>query len=174
MAPTVILIGFMGAGKSTVGGRLFRELGWDFIDADRVVEKEMGMDIPRAFAEKGEDGFRREEERVTLSLLDQTALNTGGTVIALGGGAVTIRSVTERLQEEPLVFFLDVDLDTAYERSRDTSRPLAEDAEKFRSIFADRQRLYRDAATYVIDTRGREAGQVAGEIVRILREGGHA
>lgn len=170
MAVTVILIGFMGAGKTAVGKKLSNELGFSFMDADFAVEKEMGMTIAEAFEQKGEGGFRKAEAAVTLKLLDEAATVRGGSVISLGGGAVTIEPVFERLKREPLVIFLDEDADAAFSRAHNGARPLAANRQKFRLLFYERKNLYQGAARFIVDTRGKGIDEVVAEIQGLLKQ----
>lgn len=170
MAPAVIIIGFMGSGKTVVGSRLAASLEWDFIDTDREVERRMGMSIPQAFVDRGEEFFRRHEQEVILGLLDDAPGREKGMVMSLGGGAVTISAVQERLEQEPLVFLLDEDVDTAFSRARGGSRPLARDRSSFRALFDERSYIYRLTAGFVVDTRGKDADSVTLELAELVRE----
>ncbi len=167
MAPTVILIGFMGSGKSAVGRRLARRLGWQFIDTDSLVEDRAGRTIAQLFDSDGEDAFRKlEQEAVIKSIGGQ---DSGvGRVVSLGGGAVTSRTVASRLEKEPLVFFLDIDLETAYRRACGGARPLARDRAVFNRLFSEREKSYMRLARFIVDTRGKSADQLAGEINSLL------
>jgi shikimate kinase len=174
LAPTLILIGFMGSGKTAVGNYLARGLGWDFFDADPMVEEQAGASIAEIFKQEGEAAFRRAEEGVVLGLLDEADVSSEGTVVSLGGGAVTIPAVAERLRCEPLVFLLDEDVNRAYARARRSSRPLARDADEFRRLYAQREKLYLELARYVVDTKENDVKTVADEIVMVLRRLGVA
>ena len=160
----------MGSGKTVVGKLLAGRLGWEFFDADQLVEEYMGMSIAEIFEEHGEPGFRKAEEAVVLGLLDQASQSAKGTVISLGGGAVTVSALYQRLMREPLVVFLDEDIETAFRRSRGGKRPLAVERESFGSLFAGRESLYRSIAKYIVDTRGLEAQQAADYIVALIHE----
>ncbi|MBE0428367.1 MAG: shikimate kinase [Thermoleophilia bacterium] len=170
MAPSLILIGFMGSGKTAVGKRVARELGWKFIDTDAVVEQKKGKSISEIFAAEGETGFRRAEAAAVLSLLEEAATACGGEVISLGGGAVTIPEVLKRLRDEPLVVFLDQDVEEAFARSQDGRRPLALNRERFGELYAERENFYRTASGYAVDVRGRTVAEIAREIAGIIRE----
>ena len=170
MADGLILTGFMGSGKTAVGKRLAGKLDWDFFDADPLVEEHMGMSIREIFEIHGEPGFRKAEEAVVLGLLEEAASSKRGAVISLGGGAVTIPAVYERLLRESLVVLLDEDVETAYQRARGGKRPLAEDWENFRSLYTQRDSIYRSVAKYIVDTRGLDADAVADRIVELIHE----
>ena len=171
MAPTVILIGFMGTGKSAVGSCLARGLGWNFFDADIQIEKRMGMPVAEVFEKHGEETFRTAEAAVVTGLLDEAASSREGTVISLGGGAVTAPETARRLRREPLVVLLDEDLETAFKRAGGGARPLAGDLGSFRRLFEERQELYRQLAGHVIDTRGKEISEVSDAVVGIIKGG---
>jgi shikimate kinase/3-dehydroquinate synthase len=133
------LIGFMGAGKSTLGARVAERLGRPFRDVDVEVERAHGP-IWDIFAEQGEAAFRAlEAEFVLATCGERTAA-----VVALGGGAVETHGLLDRL--DVFVVHLDVDVDEAWRRVRGSRRPLARDEAGFRSRYAAREPLYRDAA----------------------------
>lgn len=160
----------MGSGKTAVGSRLSRRLGWDFFDADPLVEEHMGMPIHEIFEIHGEPGFRKAEEAVVGSLLDEASRSESGAVVSLGGGAVTIPALYERLMKEPLVVLLDEDVDMAYKRAGGSKRPLARDIDQFRNLYAERESIYRSVAKYIVDTRGMDLDQVVDRIVELVHE----
>jgi len=171
LADYLILTGFMGSGKTAVGRRLAGELGWDFFDADQLIEERAGMPIVEIFEAQGEAGFRRIEEEVVLGLLDRGQESSRGSVISLGGGAVTIPIIYERLLTEALVILLDVDVEAAFGRARDGRRPLAADRDEFEQLYRERETLYRGVAKGIIDTRGLGVDQVAGKIIEFMWSG---
>jgi shikimate kinase / 3-dehydroquinate synthase len=144
----IALIGFMGAGKSTIGREVAELVQRPFVDLDRVIEERHGR-IPQIFEERGEDEFRRlEEQSLAEALAGPTA------VIALGGGAVLSPLNRERLRARAFTVFLDVDVVTAWERSRGSDRPLAQREEEFRQLYASRLAVYHelgDAVAHDVD-----------------------
>lgn len=170
MAQAVILIGFMGSGKTAAGRELARLLDWDFIDADEVVVERMGISIPEAFSTRGEGYFRGVEEEEVLDLLTGADRAEGGLVLSLGGGAVTSKRVRELLKQQRLVVLLDTDIDTAFERAGGGSRPLARERSAFRELYQERSYLYRQAARFSVDTGNKDPKAVASEIAAIVRE----
>lgn len=162
LSPKIVLVGFMGAGKTTVGQLLAERLGMAFIDADEAVVDREGRDIPAIFAADGEAGFRAAEAATIADLL------TGfPAVIALGGGALTTRSVVEGLRGH-LVLLLDVPLETALARvGDDAGRPMLARAD-LAELFAERQRAYRAAATAVI-AADQTPEEVVATAVRVVR-----
>jgi shikimate kinase/3-dehydroquinate synthase len=129
------LIGFMGAGKSKLGRELARLTHRPFVDTDREIEKHHGP-ITELF-ERGEPAFRRIEEQVVAE-----ALAGPMAVIALGGGAVLSEATRKRLRRTAFVAWVTVDVDTAWSRVRNSGRPLAQDRERFRRLFEEREVLY--------------------------------
>jgi shikimate kinase / 3-dehydroquinate synthase len=131
---TLVLIGFMGAGKSTAARALAGA------DSDALVEAELGTTIEAFFDREGEAAFREVEERVVCELLDRAP-----EVVALGGGAVLSERVREALREHTVVL-LEIDADRAWQRASGRGRPLARDREAFERRFAERLPLYESVA----------------------------
>ena len=145
----VVLAGFMGSGKSTVGPLLAERLGWRFVDADDVIVAETGMAIAEFFARHGETSFR-ERERETIARL----AGEDGLVLALGGGAIEDASTRELLLHGPgtLLVHLEVTLETARERCGGTehTRPVLADAARLAARYEKRLPLYREAHVTVL------------------------
>ena len=141
----VVCIGFMGAGKSTAARSLAEALGSTPIDVDSVIEERLGKPIERVFAEDGEAAFRAAEEQTTLELLSKPQPR----VLALGGGAIGHESVREALKDH-LVIWLDVALELAWARCRDSDRPLARDREQFETLYHRREPVYAALADAVV------------------------
>jgi shikimate kinase/3-dehydroquinate synthase len=133
------LIGFMGAGKSTLGRQVAEAIARPFVDTDEEIERLHGP-IPALF-ERGEPEFRRLEEQVVAE-----ALAGPDAVIALGGGAVLSEKTRERLAARAFTVWIDVDPDTAWSRVAGSDRPLARNEDEFQRLFAERQRIYAAAA----------------------------
>jgi shikimate kinase/3-dehydroquinate synthase len=131
------LIGFMGAGKTTLGAALAGELARPFLDLDAEVERAAGTSIDRIFAEQGEPAFRALEERLTLEALARP----GTSVLALGGGAVKSERVRVALARSALTLLVEVEVEQAWERVSG-----GQDREGFRKLFRERQHLYAAAA----------------------------
>jgi shikimate kinase / 3-dehydroquinate synthase len=148
----IALIGFMGAGKTTVGALAAAQIGRRFIDLDREIERSLQRTIPEVFREEGEAGFRVIEAERTL----ETLWRERPAVISLGGGAVETPAIRKALREHALTVLLDVEVDEAWERVRASARPLAEDAEQFQALYERRQALYDKAA----DARARNVDDV--------------
>jgi 3-dehydroquinate synthetase len=136
------LIGFMGAGKTTIGSRVAELTSRPFIDLDAVIEQRHGP-IPELF-ERGEAEFRRLEEDALAGVL-----SFRDAVIALGGGAVLSPVNRARLRNRAFTVHLEVDVATAWERVRGSDRPLARDEANFRELFETRGPVYAEAADAV-------------------------
>jgi shikimate kinase/3-dehydroquinate synthase len=138
----VALVGFMGAGKSTLGPQLAERIGRPFLSVDDLVERRVGQSIPELFAEGGEAAFREVEEETALELL-------GGfrpAVVELGGGALGSPATRAALSESAFVLQLDVTSDEAWSRVKGSDRPLARDPDRFLALHAERAASYRTVA----------------------------
>jgi shikimate kinase/3-dehydroquinate synthase len=149
----VVIVGFMGAGKSTAARSAAEALGEDdrqtqVVDVDDELERREGRSIPEIFTQDGEPAFRAIEERLILELLDG-ARHGGARVLALGGGALGSAAVREALRRH-LVVWIDVDADTAWARCQGTGRPLAADAGAFSALHAAREPVYAAAADVIV------------------------
>jgi len=142
----IVLVGFMGAGKSTVGALLAQHLRWQFLDADRVLEERVGASIAEIFAKDGEAAFRSLESQVIRDLLSRSCL-----VLALGGGAVETQTVREALlnTQETCVIFLEAPLEVMIARCEHQPgadvRPVLNDRGQLRRRFDSRLPHYRNA-----------------------------
>ena len=152
-APNLILVGPMGAGKTSLGKRLARRLGLEFVDADARLEAAAGTSVATIFELEGEAGFRQREERMLDDLLHGQSQ-----VIATGGGAVLSPASRERMSQRGFVVYVRVGLDHQLERlARDHTRPLlanGDRSEKLQSLAAIRNPLYESIADLVFDSDG--------------------
>jgi shikimate kinase / 3-dehydroquinate synthase len=148
----IALIGFMGVGKTTLGMQLAERIGRPFFDLDREIERSLRRSIPDLFRREGETQFRLVEAERTLATLrfDRPS------VLALGGGAIETASIREALRKYALTVLLEVEVDEAWQRVQQSSRPLAKDREQFQALYERRRSLYEDAA----DVRARDADDV--------------
>ena len=152
-AGKVVLIGFMGAGKSTGARSIADALGVDAVDVDAVLERGFGKTVTEIFAQDGEAAFRAAEARTAVELLNSPG---GPGVIALGGGAVMHSSVRDALAGQ-LVVWLDVAPELAWERCRGGGRPLAAERDDFLARHREREPLYRALADVIVPAaRSRE------------------
>jgi len=135
----VVLVGFMGAGKSTLAWRAAEQTGRGYVDVDSDLEGLIGP-IGAYFDEHGEAAFRAVEEVAVTEAL----LRSAPSIVALGGGAVTSAATRELLAERATTVWLDTDLDTCWERARTSDRPLARDHDEFKRLHEERRTLYAD------------------------------
>jgi len=141
-----VLLGFMGAGKSTIA----RKIAPDFVDMDALLEERFGMSIARFFEEKGEAAFRQIEEEVLADLLKTDQ------VISTGGGIVISPRNRTLLKQNPDNIYLKADFETLYQRisaDKDNQRPLFlnNSKEDLAAIFDERQAWYEEVANKIID-----------------------
>lgn len=160
---TVVMIGFMGAGKTTVGQLLARRLGWRFIDIDKEVERSAGMSIADFFRILGEEAFRTMERRVTKQLCWEM-----DAVVAPGGGWILKPGALDSLPPTARVVWLRVTPDEAVRRvfGSTVERPLLagpKPLERARQIMAERESLY-SGADYAVEVDGRDPEDIAREI----------
>jgi shikimate kinase len=176
---SVVLVGFMGAGKSTVGRVLAERCGAPFVDCDALIEAQAGP-IDAIFAEEGEPAFRERERDVVTIALAQAAARPA--VVALGGGAVTTLEVREALaravqSRDIHVVWLRAAVDELWRRvgeGESGARPLARDAEAFRRLYEERESLYGQVATVVVSCdASRTLDEVVDDVLRVtgLRPG---
>lgn len=160
----VILIGFMGSGKTTVGLRLSYRLRRAVIDTDKEIEKEEKRAISDIFATDGEAYFRDRETACLKKLLESTA----NQIISVGGGLPLREENRKLLHELGQVFYLQASAETIYERVKhDTTRPLLQGDDpqtKIKTLLAERDDHYRDAADVVIHVDGKDFEQILCEI----------
>jgi shikimate kinase len=163
----VFLVGFMGAGKSTVGRLLARRLGLCFLETDAMITAREGRPVSEIFAEHGETYFRQREAEVLAELGDKQAH-----VVATGGGFPCRPGVMDRLRGLGTVVWLAADFDAAYERAtRGGGRPMlaARSREDAARLLASREEHYR-RAHLAIDTTHLLVDQVVIRLLRLLRE----
>lgn len=159
----ISLTGFMGCGKSSVGRELAARLGARLVDLDEEIAVRSGRPIPEIFRTGGEELFREIELETLRAVLDEAV---GDTVLALGGGALTLDAARELIFRCTRCIWLRTRLDTIRERlgQTDPSRPLFADAE---ALFARRETLYAQAPL-ALDTDGRTPAEIAEAILGML------
>ena len=138
----LVLVGFMGAGKTTVGRTVAERLGRRFVDLDQEIERETGLKVAGVFATRGETAFRVLERRRALDALREA----DPAVISFGGGALGSEQIREAARERALTVLLEVDPDEAWRRVGGTNRPLAQDEDAFRQLHEERRAVYEAAA----------------------------
>jgi len=162
----IFLAGFMGAGKTTVGKLLAKELDYSFIDLDERVRATAGKPIWRIFTEDGEERFRELEKKELLSLsgIDKT-------VVALGGGTTCDPENTAFIYKKGLVIVLTAPQDVLYARIKDEpGRPLSRDREDFNALFYQRNiNGCYETADFIIDTSKENTSRIAQSLTELLR-----
>ncbi|QID16791.1 shikimate kinase [Nitrogeniibacter mangrovi] len=167
--PCIVLVGMMGAGKTTVGRELAKRLGRRFVDSDHEIVARTGVTIPVIFDVEGEAGFRRRETEVIDALSRDS-----GVVLATGGGAVLAPENRQMLRDRCVVVYLDVPPHTLWERTRhDRNRPLlqVEDPRgKIESLYKARDPFYREVAHVVVGGGRGSAKSMLRKIEKALQE----
>ena len=163
----VVLVGPMGAGKSTIGRMLAKELGYRFLDSDRIIEERCGANIPWIFDVEGESGFRERETAMLKELSEEP-----GTVLATGGGAVMRSDNHALLKSDAMVVYLRASIDQQIERTRkDRNRPLLQNDNPeavLRKLFALRDPIYTELADIVMHTDRKSPRLVVRQLVNRL------
>lgn len=167
----VALIGFMGAGKTTVGRALAKRLRCRFQDLDDAIEQRERQSVAQIFASVGEAGFRRAENAALRNLLQENAGHSD-LVLALGGGAFIQPQNRKLLKEAGAVtVLLEAPLEELRRRCQKESkvRPLAQQEAGFAELFAARRAEY-ERARFRVQTLGKPVEQVAAEVAQLLTE----
>lgn len=161
----IILIGFMGCGKSSVGIRLSFALRKTMIDTDKLIEKKQGVSITQIFAEKGEPAFRQMETDCLKQLIEES----DNQIISTGGGLPMKEENHRLLKELGRVYYLRVTKEAVYERLKgDTTRPLLQGDNpkgKIEELLTKRDPLYETCADYIIDVSEKSFDEIIAEVV---------
>jgi len=168
MNKNIILVGLMGAGKSTIGRNLAKQLHKDFYDSDRVIEERTGVDIATIFEIEGEQGFRDREEQIIKELCLMENI-----VLATGGGSILRESNRKNMRKHGQVIYLCTTAELLYSRIRyDKSRPLMQTDSPLGTLsklLKDREPFYEDVADIVIKTGKQKAGFIVKRVVEALK-----
>ena len=163
----IVLVGLMGAGKTSVGRRLAEKLGIEFVDADHEIEMAAGKPITEIFADHGEAYFREGERRVIARLLEN-----GSQVLATGGGAWMNSDTREKVKERGISVWLKADLDVLLKRvAKRSDRPLLREDPKgvLRKLIDQRYPFYA-TADVTVESRDVQHGQMVNDVVKALAE----
>lgn len=168
----IILIGFMGSGKSTTGIRLSYRLRRAVEDTDKLIEKKAGRSISDIFKEDGEPCFRRMETECLRELLQSKEER----ILATGGGLPMEKENQALLKQLGCVVYLRITPKSVYERLKDDQeRPLLQCEEplaKIRSLMEQRALVYEEAADITVDVDGKDMEEITAEIIQKLKESG--
>ena len=163
----IFFVGLMGAGKTTVGRYLAKNLGLDFYDTDQEIEKRTGVRVPTIFEMEGEAGFRKRE----VSMIDELT-QLPNIVLATGGGAVLSADNRQHLASRGHVIYLRASVQDLFLRTRfDRNRPLLQNNNpkaKLEQLFAERDPLYLEVAEYIVDTGNQPVINIVQQIEEIL------
>lgn len=169
MKSNLVLIGFMGSGKSTVGKLLAKVLEMKFIDTDAEIEKEQGRSVQDIFSKEGEAYFRNLEKEMCIKLS-----RANNTVISTGGGIILNKENIDNLKNDAVVFFLDVNKKTLYNRLISSKgRPLLEGDElwaKINNVLGERIDRYRTYADFIVKVSKEVPYETMEEIKKIYIE----
>lgn len=165
--PIAVLIGSPGAGKSTVGRRVAKRMQVDFADSDALVEAEAGKPVSDIFVDEGEDAFRAMEAAAI-----ERALREQNGVLSLGGGAVMRQETRDHLRGHRVVWLKVGVSDAAARVGMNTARPLLLGNVRgtLNALLEQRNPVYAEVATDVIDTSGRSLREVVDAVMRVLRQ----
>lgn len=165
--PNLYIVGFMGVGKSAIGRKVARELGYRFIDSDHMIEKKAGKKIPEIFETEGEAAFRRMEREFV-----ETGHPGLACVVSCGGGLVVQEGMSDLLKSKGVVICLFASPECIIERTgRNNKRPLlnVENPEqRVRKLLAEREPIYMNSGA-CITTEGRSMTEVVKHMVRCYR-----
>ncbi|MCD8199940.1 MAG: shikimate kinase [Coriobacteriaceae bacterium] len=164
----ILLIGFMGSGKTSVSRRMSKLTGLSLIDLDQRIEALEHRKIPEIFDDVGEAGFRRIETQVLRGLTQE-----GRSIVSCGGGVVLEAENRRILKELGCVIYLKVPLDEAVGRiSQPETRPLLSGSRPVSEIYDERIPLYEETADITIETSGRSVHEIATACIKVLEERG--
>lgn len=158
----------MGAGKTTVGRQLAKQLGKTFYDTDHEIEKRTGVKIPVIFDLEGESGFRKRETAVIQDLMQLDDV-----VLATGGGAVLLEENREALQSNGYIIYLRASVNDLWKRMRyDKQRPLLQNVDvrsKLEQLYTERHPIYTQIANAIVDTGHQPASVLINQIKKSIQ-----
>ncbi len=163
----IILCGFMGCGKSTIGKSLAKKLNYNFIDSDEYIERVQNASITEIFNKFNEETFRKLETEAIKEIIKKD-----NCIISLGGGAVLNPENVKIIKSNGNIFFLNISAQEVYKRlDNDTSRPLLQTKDKFITIstlLQQRLPIYNSVSDYKIDVDGKNVDQIVKEIINFI------
>lgn len=143
----IVLCGFMGSGKTTVGKEFAKMTGRKFVDTDEMIENEQGVSISEIFETNGEEYFRQLEFEMCKRVAKMNSA-----VVSTGGGAMTYQRNVDAIKENSKVVFLDASFDVVCQRvGNGETRPLFKDKDKAKKLYEERKAKYKNVADYVVN-----------------------
>lgn len=166
----IVLIGPMGAGKTSIGKALAREIGWDFYDSDQVIEEYAGVEILWIYDLEGEAGFRKREKKVVFELMQKRHI-----VLATGGSTVAVEENRKAIKNGGLIIYLCTSLaDQLIRTGYSKKRPLSPEVEERRSILKklhdDYVPLYEQLADIVYNTDKKPTRIAVADLIKLIRK----
>lgn len=167
----IVLIGLMGAGKTTIGRRLAQRIQWPLVDTDQVIESRCGTSVATIFEVEGEAGFRRRESKVLAEIMAQP-----GQIVTTGGGA-PIQPANRPVIAQGYVVYLHAQPRQLWQRLRqDTSRPLLTQSQDpkatLEALYQSRDPVYRELASVVVPSSQGSPSQVVSQVIgHLLADG---
>lgn len=163
----IVLVGFMGCGKTSVGRNLSYMVDRKFVDSDAEIENEAGMSIPDMFLNEGEGYFRIKERQMIAKIATYKK-----SVIATGGGVVLDQQNVEALSETGVIIYLKADIEHIYNNLKlDTSRPLLKTEnpyETMKNLLSNRTVIYEQTADIIVDVTNKSIVEIVDEIKKIV------
>lgn len=157
----------MGAGKTTIGRLLAKQMNMNFYDSDHEIERRTGVKIPLIFELEGEAGFRKRETMIIEELCGLDNI-----VMATGGGAVLMPENQSHLKNHGKIIYLRANVHDLWLRTRnDKNRPLLQGGDvkqKLERLYLERDPIYRELATYIVDTGAQSATEITNQIEHLL------
>ena len=160
----LVFLGMMGSGKSSIGSLVAKKLKLDFIDVDKEIEKELGISIAKIFEEKGEEYFRKIEEKITLK-----SLKINSTVISLGGGGFINKIIRKEVEKKSICIWLNWGSKTLIDRiKKNKKRPLTLNLNdnELKDLIVTRSKIY-SKAKYKIDCENMNKIEIVKKIIQI-------
>ena len=167
MLKTIVLIGMMGSGKTSVGKELAKNLNLNFIDSDQEIEKKCKISIPLIFEKKGEDYFRKIEEKICCKLIDGKPK-----ILSLGGGAFINSKIRKEIKKNGVSFWISTNLENIYDRllQSKNKRPMLDYnnlKKSIKDIYYSRKEIYKKA-DYTIRTKSDNKKNIVKKIIENL------
>ena len=159
----IVLCGFMGTGKTSVGKELAKRLNYTFLDTDELIEQEQSITIKKIFEKYGEEYFRNLEYEACKKVSEMKNL-----VISTGGGAMIYKRSVDIMKKKNIVIFLDSSFEVICKRiDKSDTRPLFQDKNKARKLYNERKEKYKEIADYTIQADG-TVEEVVNEILKTI------